>query len=311
MLESGFLKNFFSLWNTIKVRYAWFICFCLYAHTMIAAPIDSCRVRVLYKYHIATQDREHKPVTDSILSILEVGGSITQYGDLTEYVFLNRENPEAIKGIVADMFGIGINAYTFICHPYLGDGAMKVREFVHPGFYIYQEPMPTDWVMEPGTTKMMGYKCKKARLTYGGREWIAWYAPDLPISSGPWKLCGLPGLVLKAEDTTGTHRFEAYSLLKGNGLTIEEVSDAGDKKTTRDKFIAHRNKIKLDERYMTKPYYNDDPGAQFLLRPKEFYEQHGNCIEINRVRYPISSMPIPGGRLGAYTFNYFQPLELK
>lgn len=85
----------------------------------------------------------------------------------------------------------------------------------------------------------------------------------------------------------------------------------GDKKTTRDKFIAHRNKIKLDERYMTKPYYNDDPGAQFLLRPREFYEEHGNCIEINRVRYPISSMPVPEGRLGAYTFNYFQPLELE
>lgn len=33
------------------------------------------------------------------------------------------------------MFGIGINAYTS-CHPYLWDGSMKVREFVHPGFYI-------------------------------------------------------------------------------------------------------------------------------------------------------------------------------
>lgn len=292
-------------------RLAFFLFLSLYLHPLSAASIDSCRVRVLYKYYIATQDREHKPVTDSVLSILEIGDSITQYGDLTKYVFLNRENPEAIKGIVADMFGIGINAYTFICHPYLGDGTMKVREFVHPGFYIYQEPMPTDWAMDDGTTKVMGYKCRKARLTYGGREWVAWYAPDLPFSCGPWKFHGLPGLILKAEDTTGTHRFEAYSLLKGKGLAIEEVSDAGDKKTTRDKFIVHRNKIKLDERYMTKPYYNDDPGAQFLLRPAEFYEEHGNCIEINRVRYPISNMPVPGGRLGAYTFNYFQPLELE
>lgn len=51
--------------------------------------------------------------------------------------------------------------------------------------------------------------------------------PDLPISSGPWKFYGFPGLVLKAEDTTGTHRFEAYSLLEGKGLTINEVSDVG------------------------------------------------------------------------------------
>lgn len=53
------------------------------------------------------------------------------------------------------------------------------------------------------------------------------------------------------------------------------------------------------------------PERSFFLRPREFYEEHGNCIEINRVRYPVSSMPVPGGRLGAYTFNYFQPLELK
>lgn len=76
--------------------------------------------------------------------------------------------------------------------------------------------------------KVMGYKCRKARLKYEGREWIAWYPPpDLPISSGPWKFYGFPGLVLKAEDTTGTHRFEAYSLLEGKGLTINEVSDVG------------------------------------------------------------------------------------
>lgn len=51
----------------------------------------------------------------------------------------------------------------------------------------------------------------------------------------------------------------------------------GDKKTTRDKFIVHRNKMKLDERNMTSLIiYNDDPGAQFLLRLRVFYEEHGN-----------------------------------
>lgn len=45
----------------------------------------------------------------------------------------------------------------------------------------------------------------------------------------------------------------------------------GDKKTTRDKFIVHRNKMKLDKRNMTSLIiYNDDPGAQFLLRPRVF-----------------------------------------
>lgn len=85
----------------------------------------------------------------------------------------------------------------------------------------------------------------------------------------------------------------------------------GDKKTTRDKFIVHRNKMKLDKRNMTSLIiYNDDPGAQFLLRPRVFYEEHGNCIETNRVRCPVSSIAV-WGRLGAYVFNNFQSLELK
>lgn len=73
----------------------------------------------------------------------------------------------------------------------------------------------------------MGYKCRKARLKYEGMDSLVSPPPDLPISSGSWKFHGLPGLILKADDTTGMHRFEAYLLLKGKGLTINEVSDAG------------------------------------------------------------------------------------
>lgn len=107
------------------------------------------------------------------------------------------------------------------------------------------------------------------------------------------------------------HRFEAYLLLKGKGLTINEVSDAGgDIKTTRDKFIVHRNKMKLDERNMTSLIITMTPERSFSCAPGKFYEEHGNYIEINHVRYTVSSMPVRG-RLGAYAFNYFQSLELK
>lgn len=142
----------------------------------------------------------------------------------------------------------------------------------------------------------MGYKCRKARLKYGGREWTAWYPPpDLPISSGSWKFHGLPGLILKADDTTGMHRFEAYLLLKGKGLTINEVSDAGgDIKTTRDKFIVHRNKMKLDERNMTSLIITMTPERSFSCAPGNSMRSTGITLKLTMCVIPYRVCPCGG-----------------
>ncbi|RQE01044.1 GLPGLI family protein, partial [Prevotella intermedia] len=44
----------------------------------------------------------------------------------------------------------------------------------------------------------LGMECKKATTNFRGRYWEVWYTEDIPISQGPWKLCGLPGMILKA-----------------------------------------------------------------------------------------------------------------
>jgi hypothetical protein len=35
---------------------------------------------------------------------------------------------------------------------------------------------------------------------FKGREYIVWYAPSIAYAEGPWKLGGLPGLILEAYD---------------------------------------------------------------------------------------------------------------
>ncbi|MBD5311420.1 MAG: GLPGLI family protein [Muribaculaceae bacterium] len=43
-------------------------------------------------------------------------------------------------------------------------------------------------------------------------KWEVWFVPELPISAGPWKLCGLPGLILYDEDKDKEFIFEATGI---------------------------------------------------------------------------------------------------
>ena len=74
-----------------------------------------------------------------------------------------------------------------------------------------------DWQLMEGDTLVCEYPCKKAQTRFRGRTWTVWYTLDLPYSDGPWKLCGLPGLILYAQDNEGKFIFNCIGIEKGNG----------------------------------------------------------------------------------------------
>jgi len=59
---------------------------------------------------------------------------------------------------------------------------------------------PMNWVITKDKKNVNGIECIKAITQFKGREFIAWYDSSLQISNGPWKLGGLPGLILEAYD---------------------------------------------------------------------------------------------------------------
>ncbi|MDE6796339.1 MAG: GLPGLI family protein [Muribaculaceae bacterium] len=81
----------------------------------------------------------------------------------------------------------------------------------------YTEPLgEIEWEIGDSTKNVLGYECVMAKTNYHGRDWTAWFAPDIPISEGPWKLTGLPGLILEATESTGQHGFIATGLESTN-----------------------------------------------------------------------------------------------
>ena len=87
--------------------------------------------------------------------------------------------------------------------------------------FYYQEPMPNfDWEFIDGDTVVCDYACQKAKVNYRHRTWYVWYTLDLPYSDGPWKLCGLPGLILLAVDSQNDFIFKAIGIQKTNAQNV-------------------------------------------------------------------------------------------
>lgn len=67
--------------------------------------------------------------------------------------------------------------------------------------YLIEETLPViDWKITADTAIFGTLHCQKATTTFKGREYEAWFCPSLPFRSGPWKLNGLPGLIVEAGD---------------------------------------------------------------------------------------------------------------
>ncbi len=85
-----------------------------------------------------------------------------------------------------------------------------------------------DWALQPGEHKRFGtYTCEKAVGTFRGRTYEVWYAPDIPVPSGPFKLGGLPGLILEAKSTDGKVQFLFKELVLSKNINSSIIPPDG------------------------------------------------------------------------------------
>ena len=83
-----------------------------------------------------------------------------------------------------------------------------MRQRIARDEYSYEEDRKIEWKILPETTQIDKYKAQKAETMFGGRTWYAWFASDIPFQDGPYKFSGLPGLIVKLEDSEGDYSFD-------------------------------------------------------------------------------------------------------
>lgn len=107
----------------------------------------------------------------------------------------------------------------------------------------YDEPFSEiEWDVVADSTKMiLDYQCIMATTDYHGRKWTVWFTPEIPMQDGPWKFCGLPGLVMEASETSGQHRFSITGIESSSQAIYPIFSSEYEKMDRKDMLRAERH----------------------------------------------------------------------
>lgn len=96
-------------------------------------------------------------------------------------------------------------------------------------FRIIEPLEQPQWdIIADSTKQILDYHCQMARCSFKGRTWTAWFTTDIPLDNGPWKLCGLPGLILRAYDSKQQYIFDCVGMKQakeGENITYDSKFD--------------------------------------------------------------------------------------
>jgi GLPGLI family protein len=155
------------------------------------------------------------------------------------------------------------------------DKELQVSNLIFTDNYIYKQKNSLIWQLQTDTLTIQNYACHKATTTYEGRNYIAWYTKEIPISDGPYKFWGLPGLMVKIYDTEKQYDFSLESFEKYTENPYFKPFQ------TKKKFDVSYEKFKsLNKEFIENPLKTlEDRGIKPMKPIKPTNEKKPNPIE--------------------------------
>ena len=202
--------------------------FCLLA---LASHAQTVIDTVQYRIHYAVKmqmSKEHYWVKHDDEHCLDIGRQISHYysrwleGNQVIIDSMRANGASAMEAVMESRrIGFPTSFFHFdIFKNYPSAGACTVTLSLLKDFRYDEVMQMPEWDPLVGDTIIEGYRCQPATTTFRGKTWRVWYAPDIPISDGPLKLYGLPGLILKAEDTEHEFAFSCIGIKKDVGQPL-------------------------------------------------------------------------------------------
>ena len=223
--------------------------------------IDRAYMKCLYRYVYLNDTLTGKTKND--LLVLQIGTRISKcfshYSNQVDSLSALPNGDMIIGKMINEAMNNGefmrgnyphkrLKTYIYKNYP---EGRMTVTDGLILQDYRYVDSLHAQtWTMGDSTREVLGYTCQQATADFRGRHWTAWFATDIPVSDGPWKLGGLPGLILEAYDEGQQHVFTAVGLERVKDEPIIFNRSFGDnqkfEQTNRLEFLRSKKKSLMD-----------------------------------------------------------------
>ncbi len=255
--------------------------------------IDSAQFVAVYDYECRTQNDEAASITDRMQLVVQVGRTVTKSMPYSAYpVYDDNSKPDVAAGFQEALMHMPT---VWTGYP---NGQTTVREFIFPHDYEGYEPTPDiAWTLSDDTLTVSGYLCQQATATHRGVEWHVWYTDEIPSSAGPWRLRGLPGLIVKA--VSEAHTF-CLTELRQEASPITAPEQRPDVQRMKyAKLLKHRNEIYGNRQYAKNPAYYV-PDLMGSITDMNVLNHNGQQLVLANGGHPLLTKA-----------HVFQPLEAK
>lgn len=178
-----------------------------------------------------------------------------------------------------------VSEFGYYIYKGIPEGKMSFIQNIMNDDYMYSENKNKfSWKILSQTDSIAGFLTQKATTQFAGRDYVAWFAPEIPFSDGPYKFNGLPGLIVKIADTENHYVFELVELEKLSGSIQYFFEDTNYIKTSKKKLLQletnyKKNPLGMLERRGISIQISDDTRRKLDQQNVEEQKKKNNPLE--------------------------------